>query len=35
MNYLLDTCVISEVVKKKPDQTVIQWLKAQDEERLF
>ena len=26
MNYLLDTCVISEYVKKKPNQKVIQWL---------
>ena len=35
MNYLLDTCVVSEVVKKKPDSTVIQWLKAQNEECCF
>jgi predicted nucleic acid-binding protein len=35
MNYLLDTCVVSEYVKKQPNQTVIQWLDQQDEETLF
>jgi len=35
VNYLLDTCLVSEVVKKKPDSTVIQWLKAQNEECCF
>ena len=35
MNYLLDTCIISEYVKKKPNQQVIQWLDGQDEASLF
>jgi predicted nucleic acid-binding protein len=35
MNYLLDTCVLSEYVKKKPNQQVIQWLDRQNEDRLF
>ena len=35
MNYLLDTCVISELVKKKPDKTVIGWLENCAEEFLF
>ena len=33
--YLLDTCVISELVKKRPEQRVLRWLSKQDEERLF
>ncbi|MBN1878478.1 type II toxin-antitoxin system VapC family toxin [bacterium] len=28
MNYLLDTCVISELVKPAPDDSVIRWLKG-------
>jgi len=35
MRYLLDTCVISELVKKKPDAAVIEWVEAEDEELLF
>ena len=35
MNYLLDTCIISEYVKKKPNQQVIKWLDEQDEASLF
>ena len=35
MRYLLDTCVISEVVKSKPNKNVISWLKKQDESSLF
>ena len=35
MNYLLDTCVISELVKPKPDSRVTQWVRSQDEENLF
>lgn len=35
MNYLLDTCVLSEYVKKKPNQKVIQWLDEQKEDSLF
>lgn len=35
MNYLLDTCVLSEYVKKKPNIKVIQWLDEQEENSLF
>ena len=35
MNYLLDTCVLSEYVKKQPQQKVLEWLDEQDEESLF
>jgi toxin FitB len=35
MNYLLDTCVISELVSKQPNQKVIEWLDAQIPETLY
>lgn len=35
MTYLLDTCVLSEYVKKKPNQLVIDWLDTQNEADLF
>ena len=35
MRYLLDTCVISELVAKQPDPGVVQWVDAVDEERLY
>lgn len=35
MNYLLDTCVISEVVKPSPAPQVIEWLEGIEENRLF
>ncbi len=35
MNYLIDTCVISELVKTKPDLRVAQWVRSQDEESLY
>jgi len=35
VNYLLDTCVISEVVRKRPAPEVVTWLAAQDEDHLF
>lgn len=36
MRYLLDTCTISELVKRgEPDQGVLEWLGQQEEERLF
>ena len=35
MNYLVDTCVISEVVRKRPAPEVVSWLAAQDEDHLF
>lgn len=35
MNYLVDTCVISEYLKKQPSSRVINWLDAQDERTLY
>jgi predicted nucleic acid-binding protein len=35
MKYLLDTCVISELVKKEPNPAVIRWLDAGDESRMY
>ena len=35
MKYLLDTCLISEVVKKVPHPSVVSWLDEQDEQGLF
>jgi len=35
VNYLLDTCVISELVKKSPDKNVLDWLKSTPSENLF
>ncbi len=35
MNYLLDTCVISELVKPKPNLRVVNWMSRLPSERLF
>lgn len=35
MNYLLDTCVISELTAKQPNQQVIDWIDRIDDEHLF
>jgi predicted nucleic acid-binding protein len=35
MAYLLDTCVLSEFQKKRPDPKAIAWLDAQLEDALF
>jgi len=35
MNYLLDTCVISEPTKKNPDANLISWLDNHDEQHFF
>jgi toxin FitB len=35
LNYLLDTCVISELVKPEPDEKLVAWLRRQSEEALF
>lgn len=34
MKYLLDTCVVSELVKPEPNAQVIQWLNARNETLL-
>jgi predicted nucleic acid-binding protein len=35
MNYLLDTCVVSELVAKRPNPRVIQWIDQTDETGLY
>jgi len=35
MNYLLDTCVISELVKSKPNPVVVNWMSGLSDESLF
>ena len=35
MNYLLDTCVISEFIKAKPDVAVLRWIAEMHEQSLF
>ena len=35
MKYLLDTCLISELVRKEPNPAVVSWLDEQDEQTLF
>ena len=35
MKYLLDTCLISELVKKSPNASVLGWLDKQDEDQLY
>lgn len=34
MNYLLDTCIISELIKPKPDSRVLAWVEGMPEDRL-
>lgn len=35
MSYLLDTCVVSELVKKSPRREVVDWIDAQEESTLY
>lgn len=35
MNYLLDTCVISELVAPQPNARVVEWVQSTPEERLY
>jgi len=35
VKYLLDTCLVSELVKKEPNPAVVSWLDEQDEQKLF
>lgn len=35
MNYLIDTCVLSECVKKTPNNLVVQWFNQHKPEQLF
>jgi predicted nucleic acid-binding protein len=35
MNYLLDTCVVSELTRPKPHRRVAQWIRSAAETRLY
>ena len=35
MNYLLDTCVVSELIRKNPEKKVVSWIEGCDEDSLF
>ena len=35
MTFLLDTCVISEMVKARPNQVVVRWIDSVEEGKLF
>ena len=35
MNYLLDTCIVSELVKRKPSDAVVEWLSSIPAPNLF
>ena len=35
MKYLVDTCVLSELAKRKPNPNVVRWLKRHSESNLF
>lgn len=35
MKYLLDTCVISELISKKPNPCVIQWIDSRPENSVY
>jgi len=35
MNYLLDTCVLSELIKKNPSAKVVKWVSKTEEAHLF
>jgi toxin FitB len=35
MKFLLDTCVFSELMAKRPNQAVLQWIDSVDEDRLY
>lgn len=35
MNYLLDTCILSEFTRRRPEEKVIRWIDQFDEDKLF
>lgn len=35
MNYLLDTCVLSEFTRRKPEEKVVRWVDGMEEEKQF
>ena len=35
MSYLIDTCALSELRRKKPDENVVAWFEARSQQRLY
>ena len=35
MRYLLDTCVVSELVKQQPDARVVEWIDSVDDDDVY
>jgi len=35
VNYLLDTCVLSEYTRRKPEEKVIEWIDSRQDDELF
>lgn len=35
MKFLLDTCIISELIKSKPNKRVVSWIRKHDEENYY
>ena len=35
MRYLLDTCVVSELIKPRPDIGLTEWIQSQNEQNLY
>lgn len=35
MNYLLDTCILTEFARKKPEQRVLRWMDSLDHDAIF
>jgi len=35
VKFLLDTCLLSELVREKPNAGVLKWVEQQDEQKLF
>jgi len=35
LKYLLDTCVISELIKERKERKVVEWIQSQNENSLF
>ncbi len=35
MNYLLDTCIVSELIKNEPNKKVVNWIDSIDEMKLY
>lgn len=35
MSFLLDTCVVSELIRPSPDPAVVSWVRDHDEQKLY